>query len=389
MTPSQRLRMVELPLALPVILAGLRIAAVVSVGTATIAAAVGAGGLGTYVFRGIATLDTRLILAGAIPAALLALVTDALLGAVEKSRRPARAAALLAAGAALAAFLAFAATGTSRQRAVVVGSKNFTEQVILGEIVAAVLEDRGFQVDRRLNLGGTKVCHEAVTSGQLDVYVEYTGTALTDILKKAARQDPAAVLEEVRSAYGTVGLRVGTPLGFNNTYALVMRRQEAERRGIRRISDLASHAAVLRVGLFGEFLERQDGMPGLLQTYGFRLGVRPKEMDLGLIYQALSAGQVDLVVGSATDGLIAALDLIVLEDDRHYFPPYDAVPVMNEARLARHPGLAAALESLGGRIDEASMRRMNHAVDGERLAPADVAREFVAGLAAARPAAAQ
>ena len=375
MTPSQRLRMVELPLALPVILAGLRIAAVVSVGTATIAAAVGAGGLGTYVFRGIATMDTRLILAGAIPAALLALLTDALLGAVEKSRRPARAAAILAAGATVVAALAFTA-GASRQRAVVVGSKNFTEQVILGEIVAAVLEDRGFHVDRRLNLGGTKVCHEAVTSGQLDVYVEYTGTALTDILKRPVRSDPGAVLEEVRAAYRPLGLRVGAPLGFNNTFALVMRRQEAERRGIRRISDIAPHAAVLRVGLFGEFLERQDGMPGLLQTYGFRLGVRPREMDMGLIYPALAAGQVDLVVGSATDGLIAAMDLIVLEDDRHYFPPYDAVPVVNEARLARHPGLAAALESLAGRIDEASMRRMNFAVDGEHRAPAGVAREF-------------
>jgi len=383
MTPSQRLRMVELPLALPVILAGLRIAAVVSVGTATIAAAVGAGGLGTYVFRGIATLDTRLILAGAIPAALLALLTDALLGAVEKSRRPGRAAALLAAGAALVAALAFLATG-ARQQAVVVGSKNFTEQVILGEIVAAALEDRGFHVDRRLNLGGTQVCHEAVTSGQLDVYVEYTGTALTDILKRPVRSDPGAVLEDVRAAYRALGLRVGAPLGFNNTFAVVMRRQEAERRGIRRISDLAAHAAALRVGLFGEFLERQDGMPGLLQTYGFRLGVRPREMDMGLIYPALAAGQVDLVVGSATDGLIAAMDLVVLEDDRHYFPPYDAVPILNEARLTRHPGVVAALESLAGRIDEASMRRMNYAVDGEHRAPADVAREFIGRLSVSK-----
>ncbi len=380
MTPSERLRLVELPLALPVILAGLRIAAVVSVGTATIAAAVGAGGLGTYVFRGIATLDTRLILAGAIPAALLALLTDGLLGAVEKSRRPARAAALLAAGAALVAALAFAATGPTRQKAVVVGSKNFTEQVVLGEILAAHLEDRGFRVDRRLNLGGTNVCHEAVTTGQLDVYVEYTGTALTDILKRPVNSDPAVVLREVQAAYGPLGLRVGAPLGFNNTFALVMRRPEAARRGIARISDLAPYAAQLRVGLFGEFLERKDGMPGLLQTYGFRLGVRPREMDMGLIYPALAAGQVDLVVGSATDGLIAALDLVVLEDDRHYFPPYDAVPVMNEAGLARHPGLLAALDSLAGRIDEASMRRLNYAVDGEHRSPSDVAREFLAGL---------
>ena len=378
MTESQRLRMVELPLALPVILAGVRIAAVVSVGTATIAAAVGAGGLGTYVFRGIATVDTRLILAGAIPAALLALLTDALLGAVEKSRRPARAAALLVAAVALVAALALVA-GASRRRAVVVGSKNFTEQVLLGETVSALLEDRGFAVDRRLNLGGTNVCHEAVTSGQLDVYVEYTGTALTDILKRPARSDPAEVLREVRAAYAPLGLRVGRPLGFNNTFALVMRRADAARLRIARISDLASHAATLRVGLFGEFLERKDGMAGLLAAYGFRFGVRPREMDLGLLYPALAAGQVDLVVGSATDGLIAALDMVVLQDDRHYFPPYDAVPILNEAALSRHAGLAAALDSLAGRIDEPTMRRLNYAVDGEHRAPADVAREFLAG----------
>ena len=378
MTESQRLRMVELPLALPVILAGVRIAAVVSVGTATIAAAVGAGGLGTYVFRGIATVDTRLILAGAIPAALLALLTDALLGAVEKSRRPARAAALLVAAVALVAALALVA-GASRRRAVVVGSKNFTEQVLLGEMVSALLEDRGFAVDRRLNLGGTNVCHEAVTSGQLDVYVEYTGTALTDILKRPTRSDPAEVLREVRAAYAPLGLRVGRPLGFNNTFALVMRRADAARLRIARISDLASHAATLRVGLFGEFLERKDGMAGLLAAYGFRFGVRPREMDLGLLYPALAAGQVDLVVGSATDGLIAALDMVVLQDDRHYFPPYDAVPILNEAALGRHAGLAAALDSLAGRIDEPTMRRLNYAVDGEHRAPADVAREFLAG----------
>ena len=381
MTAGQRLRMVELPLALPVILAGVRIAAVVSVGTATSAAAVGAGGLGTYVFRGIATVDTRLILAGAIPAALLALATDAVLGALEKTRRPARAWAALAAAVAVATGL-LAWAGAPSRRPVVVGSKNFTEQVVLGEIVAALLEGRGFAVDRRLNLGGTNVCHEAVRTGQLDLYVEYTGTALTDILKQPARSDPAAVLREVRAAYGPLGLRVGDPLGFNNTFALVMRRRDAEAGGIARISDLARHAATLRVGLFGEFLERKDGMPGLLEAYGFRFGPRPREMDLGLLYPALASGAVDLVVGSATDGLIAAMDLVVLQDDRRYFPPYDAVPVMSEAGLRRHPGLLAAVESLAGRIDEAAMRRMNYAVDGEHRAPAAVAREFLASLPA-------
>jgi osmoprotectant transport system permease protein len=379
MTARQRLRLVELPLALPVILAGVRVATVVSVGTATIAAAIGAGGLGTYVFRGLATVDTRLILAGAIPAALLALAADGLLGLVQKSVRPARAAAVLA-GAAVAVVamaLVFTGRGPAATRPVVVGSKNFTEQVVLGEILAARLEAAGFAVDRRLNLGGTALCHGAVRDGQIDLYVEYSGTALTDILKRPVSPDPAAVLGTVRDEYARLGLRVGAPLGFNNSYALVMRRPDAEARGIRTISDLAPHAATLRVGLFGEFLEREDGMPGLVRTYGLRFGVPPREMDLGLLYQALGAGQVDLVVGSATDGLIAAMDLVVLQDDRHYFPPYDAVPVMNEESLRKHPGLLESVESLAGRIDEVAMRRMNYAVDGEHRRPADVAREFL------------
>lgn len=376
MTDAQRLRLVELPLALPVILAGIRVAAVVSVGTATIAAAVGAGGLGTYVFRGIATVDSRLLLAGSAPAALLALLADGLLGLVSTSRRPGRAAALLGA-AALATLTLVGLSGRAPlHRPVVVGSKNFTEQVLLGEIVAGLLESRGFDVDRKLNLGGTSLCHAALLAGDLDVYVEYTGTALTDILKRPVVSDPQAVLTTVRREYRTLGLRVGEPLGFNNTFALVMRRDDAARRGIATLSDLAPHAATLRIGLFGEFLERPDGMPGLLRAYGFRFAVPPREMDLGLLYQSLSADQVDLVVGSATDGLIAALDLVVLADDRRYFPPYDAVPILSAQAEARHPGLEAALSTLDGQIDAAAMRRLNLAVDREHRSPREVASEF-------------
>jgi osmoprotectant transport system permease protein len=380
MTDAQRLRRVELPLALPVILAGVRIAAVTSVGTATIAAAVGAGGLGTYVFRGIATVDNRLLLAGALPAAAMALLVDALLASVEKSRRPGRAAALLLGAAAGAAALGFAATRPSGAAAVRVGSKNFTEQVLLGEILGAHLEAHGFRVDRRLNLGGTALCHEALRSGQLDVYVEYAGTALTDILREPPSSDRPAVLAAVRAGYARLGLQAGPALGFDNTFALVMRRPDAAARGIARLSDLAPHAARLRVGLFGEFLERADGMPGLLAAYGFRFGLPPREMDLGLLYEALAQGQVDLVVGSATDGLIAARDLLVLEDDRRYFPPYDALVVANAAALGAHSGLAEALDRLKGRLDAAAMRRLNYEVDGRHRAPAEVARELVAGL---------
>jgi osmoprotectant transport system permease protein len=377
MTEGQRLRRVELPLALPVVLAGVRLAVVTSVGTATIAAAVGAGGLGAYVYRGIATVDTRLILAGAIPAAILALLADATLGALEKSQRPARAAAGLLLAVTALGGLAFASSLQGKANPVVVGSKNFTEQVLLGEILAAHLESSGFAVDRRLNLGGTSLCHEAVRSGQLDLYVEYTGTALTDILKQPPTSDPAAVLAAVRAGYAALGLTVGPPLGFDNTFALVMRRADAGTRGAARISDLGPHAKTLRVGLFGEFLERKDGMPGLLATYGFQFGLAPREMDLGLLYKSLSEGQVDLVVGSATDGLIAALDLVVLEDDRRYFPPYDAVPVANTRSLGSHPGLAEAIALLDRRIDAAAMRRLNYEVDGQRRDPAEVAREQV------------
>jgi osmoprotectant transport system permease protein len=377
MTEGQRLRRVELPLALPVILAGVRIAVVASVGTATIAAAVGAGGLGAYVYRGIATVDTRLILAGAIPAAILALLADATLAALEKSRRPERAAAFLLVAAATAGGLALASSGRPGEKPLVVGSKNFTEQVLLGEILAAHLEASGFTVDRRLNLGGTSLCDAAVRSGQLDLYVEYTGTALTDILKKPPSAEPAAVLATVRAGYGPLGLTVGEPLGFNNTFALVMRQGDAKAQGIARISDLAPHASTIRVGLFGEFLERKDGMAGLQASYGFRFGVTPREMDLGLLYKSLSEGQVDLVVGSATDGLIAALGLVVLEDDRRYFPPYEAVPVVNTAALRAHPGLGDALGLLARRIDAATMRRLNYEVDGRHRAPAEVGRELV------------
>ena len=380
MTPGERLRFVEIPLALPSILGGVRIAAVVSVGTATIAAAVGAGGLGAYVFRGLATMDTRLLLLGAVPAALMAIAVDALLARVERARRPERAAGamLMLAAVVLALAAAVARPASSLARPVVVVSKNFTEQVVLGHIVAEAIERAGLAVDRRLNLGGTALCHEALLASHADVYVEYTGTALTDILKEPTRTDPGEVLRLVRERYRPLGLRVFAPLGFDNTFALVMRREETQRLGVARISDLAPHAARLRVGLFGEFLEREDGLPGLVAAYGLGFGPPPREMDLGLLYQALLAGEVDLVVGSATDGLIAAHDLVVLEDDRRYFPPYDAVVIAREDALVRDPTLARALGALEGAIDAGAMRRMNLAVDCDHRPAHEVAAAFVA-----------
>jgi osmoprotectant transport system permease protein len=376
--PSERLRLIELPLAMPVILGGVRLAAVLSVGTATIAAAVGAGGLGSYVLRGIATVDTRLVLAGAIPAALLAVVVDFALARLARADRPVRAALALAATALLSG-LALVDLRPASPR-VVVGSKNFTESVLLGEIVAGTLESRGFAVDRRFNLGGAWLCHRALLSGDLDVYVEYSGTALMDIFKRPRETGRNAVLATVASEYEKAGLQALAPLGYENNFAFVVRAQDAAKFGLARISDLQKVAGRFRLGMFGEFLERADGFPGLAKTYGLTFTKTPTEMDLGLLYQALESDRIDLAVGSTTDGLIAAKGFVVLEDDRHYFPPYDALPVARTAALAEHAGLRAALDALAGKIDAATMRRLNLEVDGKKRDPKEVAREFIATL---------
>lgn len=378
LTPMERLRLVEIPLAMPVILGGVRLAAVLSVGTATIAAAVGASGLGTYVLRGISTVDTRLVLAGAVPAALLAVFVDAALGRLTRSDRPMRAALILIVAIALCArSLLDLRAGPPR---IVVGSKNFTESVLLGEIVAATLESRGQGVERRFNLGGAWICHRALLSGDLDIYVEYSGTALMDIFKHPRETDRDAVLATVRGDYEKVGLQALPPLGYENNFAFVIRSEDAVRFDLRRISDLQKVQSRFRLGMFGEFLERADGFPGITQAYGLSFVLPPVEMDLGLLYQALDNNQIDLAVGSTTDGLIAAKGFVVLEDDRRYFPPYDALPIARSAAIAQHPKVREAMEALAGRIDGASMRKLNFEVDGRKRSPRDVAREFVAAL---------
>ena len=378
LTQVERLRLVEIPLAMPVILGGVRLAAVLSVGTATIAAAVGAGGLGTYVLRGIATVDTRLVLAGAIPAALLAVFVDAALGRLARSDRPMRSGLILILAGALSALALVDLRPTAPR--IVVGSKNFTESVLLGEIVAETLEARGFEVIRRFNLGGAWLCHRALLSGDLDVYVEYTGTALMDIFKHPKETDRSIVLASLKSDYEKTGLLALTPLGYENSFAFVIRKEDASRFGLARISDLQKVQAQFRLGMFGEFLERADGFPGLATAYGLKFTKAPTEMDLGLLYQALESDRIDLAVGSTTDGLIAAKGFVVLEDDRRYFPPYDAIPVARAAVLAQHPGLREALDALAGRIDAASIRRLNFEVDGRKRDPREVAKDFIASL---------
>jgi glycine betaine/choline ABC-type transport system substrate-binding protein len=269
--------------------------------------------------------------------------------------------------------------GLGCDRPLVVGSKNFTEQVILGEMIALMLEEEGLSVDRKLNLGGSFICHNALTTGQMDVYVEYTGTALTAILKEDVVHDPAEVYRRVTEEYERrFGLAWGAPLGFNNTYALAMRSEEASRLGIRAISDLADHQDAIRTGFGHEFLEREDGFRGLVQAYNLEFAVPPGGMELGLIYRALMEDEVDLIAGSSTDALIEKFGLVVLEDDRSFFPPYYAAPVYRPEAAQNHPALGKVIQKLGGQIDEATIRKLNLAVEGERRSERQVVIDFLA-----------
>jgi glycine betaine/choline ABC-type transport system substrate-binding protein len=267
------------------------------------------------------------------------------------------------------------------ERPLRIGSKNFTEQVLLGEIVAVALEQEGVRVDRRLNLGGTFVCHRAMTAGELDLYPEYTGTAFTAILSRKPVSDPPAVRRAVAQEYEKRWkLHWARPLGFENTFALVMRGDDARRLGIRSISDLARHAGTLRPGFGYEFLEREDGYTGLVRTYGLKFGERPAQMDLGLLYTALRDRKVDVVAGNSTDGQIEALGGAVLEDDRRYFPPYEAAFVVREEVWRSNPAVRKVLEGLAGAISADAMRRLNAGVDRDKRRPEDVAREFLKSM---------
>ena len=271
------------------------------------------------------------------------------------------------------------------KRPLVVGSKNFTESVILGELVAQKLESAGCKVDRRLNLGGTLVCDAAITAGSIDSYVEYSGTALTAILKKPASNDRDGVTQEVASMYAARKLRWGPNLGFNNTFAMLVRAADAHRLGLRRISDLKRVDSTFQPGFGYEFVERPDGWNGLVKTYGLTFAKPPRTMDLGLTYKALASGQVDLIAGDWTNGLIHSLDLVALEDDRHYFPPYDAAVVSRNDIDRRCSGASSALQSLAGTIDDATMRRLNYEVDGKRRDVAEVVRDLLNARRAAAP----
>jgi osmoprotectant transport system permease protein len=392
MTGSQILRQVELPLAMGVIVTGIRVATVIAVGVTTIAAAVGAGGLGVYIFRGLRQYDNNLLLAGAIAAALLALIADFLLGLVEQRfTYKAKAPRLSVAQKLILAFVSLVVVGglavawsnsrkgvqsAATEGHVVIGSKDFTESALLAEIVAQMLEARGVSVERQFELGGN-LPHEAMLAGKMDLYPEYTGTSYTAILGHTPISDPRAVYEQVKREYAEkFRIAVSQPLGFENTFAILVRGSDARSLNLKTISDAVPQAPRWRAGFGQDFKSRADGYPGFAKAYGLRFG-EVREMDLSLTYIALVSNQVDLIAGNSTEGRLATLDLVQLEDDRRYFPPYEAVYLLRQDTLSRVPLVAELLQKLAGAISTNEMRHLNYEVDGNKRDTKEVVREWI------------
>jgi osmoprotectant transport system permease protein len=395
LTKSQTMRKVQLPLAFPMIMAGIRISAVTAVGLMTIAAFIGAGGLGYLVFSGVQTVDNHMILAGAIPACILALLIDFIVGKLESSlsytskqkssKAPSnsrkRVKKWMIGLACLLLVAAGAFTVYSKANAedkIVIGSKNFSEQLILGNMLADLIENKtDIPVERKLNLGGTQVAFSALNKGDIDLYVEYTGTGLVDILKHPAESNPNKVYnyvqKEFKQKYGLATLK---SMGFNNTYALAVRQETAKQYGLKTISDLSKVSDGLIMGPTIEFSNRQDGLLGLSKTYNMNFK-DVKAVDGGLRYSALDNHKSDVIDAFSTDGLLEAFHLKVLKDDKNFFPPYYAVPLIKEKTLKEHPELKKVINSLSGKLTDEKMRELNYKVDSLKQSPAKVAKEFL------------
>jgi osmoprotectant transport system substrate-binding protein len=260
----------------------------------------------------------------------------------------------------------------------IIGAKNFTEQVILGELLAQEIEAKThLHVERRFYLAGSYICNQALIAHRIDAYVEYTGTALTAILKQPVNRNPQQVYDTVRRLYAQrYHVTIGPPLGFNNSFAMVIRSDDARRLHLTTLSQAAQYTQHWRLGVGYEFEQRPDGLHGLEAAYGLKFDGPPRTMDLGLLYRALNAHQVDMIAGNTTDGPIQAFGLTILQDDKHYFPPYQAVPLVSDAALKRWPQIRLALNALAGKITADDMRAMNEAVDGQHSDPAVIVREF-------------
>lgn len=386
MTEREVLRLVELPVAAPFIVSGVRTATVWCVGMATLSTPIGAPSLGNFIFGGLQTRNHAATLTGCVAAAVLALLLDALVRLVETGLRKRNRAPLFAGGAGLAALLLFtvgsfvaSAAASAGPAPIRIGAKSYTEQYVLGQVLSKTIQAKTDNQTEVIESLGSSVVFDALVDGSLDVYVDYTGTVWTTVLKKQeSAGDRAALLKAIESELDSkYGVKVVASLGFENTYCLAVRSADSKRLGLKKISDLTVHAPKLVVGADYEFFSRAE-WSGLKDIY--KLSFRDKRsMDPALMYQAVRESEVDVISAFSTDGRIAAFDLTVLEDDRAVIPPYDAI-VLVSGRLAKeHPDVVEALSTLGGAIDAAKMREMNRAVDDEKRTPAAVAEEFLRG----------
>ncbi len=386
MTRGQQLWWVELPLAMPVIVGGLRTSTVWVVGMATLSTPVGATSLGNYIFSGLQTRNYTAVMVGSVAAALLAQLLDGLVRVLEEGVRFRRRGLVAAALVVLSALYLFAGVTLARQfigedesERIVIGSKTYTEQYILSEIISGqVTAETGLSTTAIQSLGST-VAFDALRSGDLDVYVDYSGTIWATILRREANtENRGQILGEVeRSLTADYGVHVVGALGFENTYALAMRSADVQTLRLKRISDLVPHASRLVLGGDYEFFGRPEWV-SLQKRYGLSFE-RELTMDPALMYQAVAQRDVDVIAAFSTDGRVAALDLTMLEDDRNVIPPYDAVILVSDRLVRDQPRVVTALKGLVGAIDVDLMRAMNLAVDEVGLTPRFVAEEFLAG----------
>lgn len=397
MTKNLILRKIQIPLALPIIMTGIRISAVTAVGLMTIAAFVGAGGLGYMVFSGVQSVNNNMILAGAIPAGLLALLLDFFLGRIEdevvpngikkadgtlkvKNKGFGTLALKATAAVLVLSMVSYGVTSlfADKSNVIRVGSKDFNEQLILGHMVSSLIEEKtDLTVQRDLNLGGTSVAFKAMESDNLDLYVEYTGTILINVLNHTEKTTPEEAYDIVKSRLSEeFGITTTEPIGFNNTYALAVRKDTAEEYGLKTYSDLARESSKLVLSSTIEFTNREDGLLGLQKLYGMDFEtVTP--LNAGLRYTSLDSKNSDVIDAFSTDGLLVAFDLTVLEDDKGLFPPYYAVPIVRTEIIEKYPELEDVLNLLSGRIDDETMRQLNFKVDEEQQDPRKVAEDYL------------
>lgn len=397
MTNAQILRLIQLPLALPIIMTGIRISAVTAVGLMTIAAFIGAGGLGYMVFSGVQTVNNNMILAGAIPACLLALLMDFIVGKIEKGVTPpgikkvdgtikvpkkrtinkrtkTLVATALIAIIALSTFVAFG----KKSDIIVIGSKNFNEQLILGHMLADLIEQNtDIKVERNLNLGGTSIAFNALKSGDIDLYVEYTGTGLVNIMNEPSVNDSDKAYKIVSDYFDkNYNITWLEPLGFNNTYTLAVRQDTAKKYNLETFSDLTKVGDQLILGCTIEFSNREDGYLGLKKNYNMNFK-NISAVDGGLRYTSLTTNKTDVIDAFSTDGLLKAFNLKVLKDDKNFFPPYYAAPIINNDTLKKHPELKDLINKLAGKLDDEMMRELNYKVDKLEQPPEQVAKAFL------------